>query len=489
MAEKEALSAQTIKKKSVGGAMSYFVRTLLLNGLGLVSSLILGGLLSKTEFAIYGVVTQIIGILTFFSDIGLASALIQKKTEPTQEDYQTIFWTQMTLGTLIVLVCFGLVRGGFFANQLGADGAGVLYALAFGFILATLKVVPSIKLTRELNFSKLVWPQIIEQVVYQGLLITLVWNGMGVKAYTWAIWARGIVGVVAMLYLVPFWPKLIFSKKSFINSFKYGFKFQLNDLLARIKDQLFYLFIASNWVQQTFGVTTEQFGVISFAKNWSMYPYNLTVQNVMSITFPTFSRLQGNNHLIRRAIEKSIYFITLAIFPILTGMCVFFWPLTQVVAHYNKWEDALISFVFFTLAIAPAAISSPLTNVLNAIGKINDTLKLMVLWTVLTWVLTIPLLNVWGFNAVAIASFIISLTSFLPVRMVKKYVDFSLWDQIWRQLTASLCMAAFGLFLMNFWTQSVTMLLVGMVSAGMIYVLVIALTGWKNLWSELRSLR
>ena len=67
-----------IKRKSVSGAVSYFARTLLLNGLGLVSSLILGGLLSVTEFAVYGVVTQIIGILTFFSDMGLASALIQK---------------------------------------------------------------------------------------------------------------------------------------------------------------------------------------------------------------------------------------------------------------------------------------------------------------------------------------------------------------------------------------------------------------------------
>ena len=249
-----------IKRKSVSGAVSYFARTLLLNGLGLVSSLILGGLLSVTEFAVYGVVTQIIGILTFFSDIGLASALIQKKSEPTREDYQTIFWTQMTLALIIVGVCAALVGSGIFAHQLGEHGAAILYALGFGFVFATLKVVPSIKLTRTLDFNKLVWPQIIEQVVYQGLLILLVYRGFGVSAYTWAIWARSIVGAGVMLYLVPFWPRWLFSRESFVASFKYGFKFQLNDLLARVKDQLFYLFVASDFTQKMFGVSAHQFG-------------------------------------------------------------------------------------------------------------------------------------------------------------------------------------------------------------------------------------
>ncbi len=488
-ARERELNAATIKKKSVAGAASYFARTLLLNGLGFVSTLILGGLLEKTEFAVYGVVTQIIGILTFFSDIGLASALVQKKEEPSEKDYQTIFWTQMTLAGLIVLVCFGLVQSGVFASQLGKHGPAILYALAFGFVLATLKVVPSIKLTRSLDFSRLIWPQIIEQVVYQGLLIILVLRGVGVAAYTWAIWARGIVGAVSMLAIVPFWPRVVFSVRSFRDCVKYGCKFQLNDLLARVKDQLFYLFVASSYVQNRYGVTPAQFGIISFAKQWSMYPYNLTVQNVMSITFPTFSRLQSNERLIKRAIEKSIYFITLVIFPLLTGMCVFFWPLTQVIPAYHKWEDALVSFVFFTLAIAPAAISSPLTNVLNAIGKINDTLKLMVLWTVLTWAVTIPLLGVYGFDGVAIASFLISLTSFLPVAMVKKYVSFDLWDQIWRQLTASLLMAAFGLGLMSIWSQDLMHTLVGGVLTGLVYVGSVFLLGRKKLIGEIRSLR
>ena len=67
-----------------------------------------------------------------------------------------------------------------------------------------------------------------------------------------------------------------------------------------------------------------------------MYPYNLTVQNVMAITFPTFSRLQKRPALLKKAIEKSIFFISLSIFPILVGMSVFIQPLTRVFSAVCK---------------------------------------------------------------------------------------------------------------------------------------------------------
>jgi hypothetical protein len=72
----------------------------------------------------------------------------------------------------------------------------------------------------------------------------------------------------------------------------FGAKFQLNDFLARIKDQLYFLVLGQV-------LPLNQFGFIQWAKNWSMYPYNLTVQNVMAITFPTFSRLQKRKDLLK----------------------------------------------------------------------------------------------------------------------------------------------------------------------------------------------
>lgn len=479
----EEADIQHIKKQSVSGVVSYFLRTAVLQGIGLVASLLLSAFFSPSDFGIYGFVTQIIGLLIFFSDVGLAAALVQKKEEPTHGEYRVAFTLQWLLSWLIVGVVALLMLSGLIRDKVGMAGIWVLGSLALSFPLATLKTIPSIRLERKLLFQRLVIPQIFEQVVFYGLLIVLAWNGMGVMAYTYAIIARSLIGVIVMWWLEP-WKEIGFLWNMGVlrSLLGFGIKFQLNDFLARIKDQLFYLGLG-------LVLPLDQFGYIQWAKNWSQYPYNLTVQNVMAITFPTYSRLQHRIDLLKRAIEKSLFFISLTIFPILVGMSVFIWPLTQVVEKYHKWEPAVISFIFFALSIGWAALSTPLVNALNAIGHINQTLKLMMMWTVLTWVLT-PLF-IWkvGYDGVAISAFIISFTSLFSIALVKKHIPVEVIPNIKIALFGATMMAIIGYLGMSHWARSIAWLFMGGVITAGVYGVSIALVGWKKIWQEVATLR
>ena len=64
-------------------------------------------------------------------------------------------------------------------------------------------------------------------------------------AYTWAILARAVIGMVSMLIIKPWRIGIAFDWASFKNLVSFGAKFQLNDFLARVKDQLFYLALGS----------------------------------------------------------------------------------------------------------------------------------------------------------------------------------------------------------------------------------------------------
>lgn len=481
----EVLDEETIakiKEKSISGVVSYFLRTAVLQGIGLVSAFLLSLFFSPTDFGIFGFVTQIIGLLIFFSDVGLAAALIQMKKEPNKKELRVAFTLQWVLSWLIVALVGVIIMTGVVQAKTGTAGVWLLIALALSFPLATLKTISSIKLERKLDFNKLIMPQIFEQIVFHGLLIYLAWNGMGVTAYAVAIIARSIVGVIAMWIIEPWWGIGFHLEKRILKSLlDFGLKFQLNDFLARIKDQLFFLGLA-------FFLPLEQFGYIQWSKNWSMYPYNLTVQNVMAITFPTFSRLQSRKDILKRAIEKSIYFISLSIFPILTGMALFIWPLSQVIDKYDKWEPAIPSFIFFTLSVGWAAISTPLINTLNAIGKIKQTLRLMVLWTSLTWILT-PVLMWWlGFNGVALAAFLISFTSVLSIKLINKFIPVEVWPQTRLALGAATVMAVVGLMGMSIWAESLSKMLVGMVLTISSYVLTVLIFGRKRLFKEVGGL-
>lgn len=471
-----------IKKQAVRGAISYFLRTLLLQGLGLVSILILSAYFVPEDFAIYGFVIQIIGILIFFSDVGLAAALVQKKDEPSITDYRSAFTLQQILSWIIVGAAFAISQQGFIQEKAGQVGVWILAALAISFPLATLKTIPSVILERKLQFSKLIIPQIFEQIIFHGILIYLAINGRGAIAYVYAVIARSIIGVLVMWILQPWSIGLSLSKDSLRSLLGYGVKFQINDFLARIKDQLFYL-VLGLWLP------LREFGFVQWAKNWSMYPYNLTVSNVMAVTFPAFSRLQHDKKALGKAIEKSIYFITLFIFPVVTGMAIFITPLVNLVPKYQQWLPAIFSLAFFSFSIGLSAISTPLTNTLNAIGEINKTLKLMVMWTALTWGLTPIFMNWFGFNGVALAAFVISLTSVVPVWMVKRIIPFNFTNQISTQLMATAVMGVVGLAGVSIWSDSWIKMFMGIALCSAAYLISVLFFGYTKLVSEINSLR
>ncbi|HEX7017964.1 MAG TPA: oligosaccharide flippase family protein [Patescibacteria group bacterium] len=473
---------QEFKKRSVSGAISYTVRSLFLYGIGLVTSLLLAAYLDAEAFGIYGLVTQIVSLLQFFSDVGLGPTLIQKKAQPTVQEFRVVFTVQQLLSWFIFACTVLLAVSGVLNAKLTEAGIWVLLALGASFPLSSLKTIPAIILERKLDFSRLVIPSIFEHLVYSTVLMVMVISGIGVKAYAYAVLLRAIVGVIVMYWLQG-WPMGLHLDRSIIKTvIGTGVKFQAADLLAKIKDNVFYLVLG--WF-----LPLQQFGYITFAKQWSQVPYMLTVQNVIAITFPAYSRLQHDKERLKKAIEKSIFFITLTIFPILVGMSLFIIPVTELVERYAKWQPAIPTFIFFTLSIAWAAVSTPLTNALNAIGKINVTLKLMIMWTVLTWGLTPVLMWFYGFNGVALAAFVISFTSVLPIYYMEQYVNLDIVSNTWRQLLAALLMTAVGYFGLPYWQQSFAWLVAGMVIVGSTYILTFLVIGWRKITTELKSLR
>jgi len=476
------ITIEDVRRKSVRGVVSYAIRTIALQVIGFVATVLLGYFLTPADFGIYFIVTSVVGLLTFLSDIGLAAALVQKKEQPTIEELRTTFTVQQMLACAIFALTIILTPLWNMQNGLHGDGLWLLYALGFSFVMASFKTIPSILLERKLEFSKLVFPQILENLTFYGIAVMLAWKGFGVMSYTYAVLARSVIGVVS-IYMIQSWSiGLAFSKDALRRLLKYGMKFQLNDFLARIKDDLFIVVLARF-------LDPSQMGYVSWAKRWSLFPYQFSVNSIMSVTFPTFSRLQDHPEKLKRAIEKSIYFITLVIFPILVGLSVLAFPMTELIPKYAKWQPAIPSLYFFCINVAFAAISSPLVNTMNAIGKINNTLKLMMMWTVLTWTLTPVAVYMFSFTGVAVASALIAASSYATVWMVKKYVKIEAIDQIWRQGIASLLMGGVLAWGLPYWEKSFVWMGVGVAVGVGVYVAGCVVLGYKKLMFEVNSLR
>lgn len=476
------LAVDHVKKQSVAGALAYFLRTLILQGIGFISVIILGALLQPADFGIYAFVVAIIGVLTFFSDIGLAASLIQKKEPPSLSEYRTAFTLQQILSWVIVVVCLILVATGIVGAKVGLAGEWILLALALSFPLASLKTIPSVMLERSLKFSQLTLPQLFEQVVFHATLILLVWSGLGVYSYIPAILLRSVIGTVVMFGIKPWSIGLAWDRKALSGLVRIGAQFQLNDLLARIKDQLFVVVLGA-WLPLT------AFGYVSFAKQWSLVPYQLTVQNIIAVTFSVYSRLQHDQQLLRKAIEKTLYFIALITLPMIGLMIILVFPTLHVFPVYAKWQPAGMSLILFSLNVACSALTTPFTNMLAAIGKVHITVKLMGFWTALTWVLT-PILVIWrGYEGVAWGALIVAATSFVTLVILKKYVAFSFISHVWRQTLAVLVILLVGWWGQELFGSSLANLLFGAVFLSIIYLLVVFGLGPSILIQNLRGLK
>ena len=162
---------------------------------------------------------------------------------------------------------------------------------------------------------------------------------------------------------------------------------------------------------------------------------------------------------------------------------------TIVLPRYHQWQPALLSLAFFCFEIAMSAISTPLTNTLNAIGKIDLTLKLMMMWTALTWTITPIMIYFFGFSGVAIGSAVIGLSSFITVALVKKHVSIEFIEQIWRQVVASIVMGVVLALNLQLWSRSFIWLGVGVLVGAVVYGTTFLLIGYKKFAFELRSLR
>lgn len=478
----EELDIASVTRRSIKGILALTSRTFTIQIVSFVTNFILTIFLSPAVFGVYFVVSAAIAFLSYFSDIGLAAALIQKKEPIKEKELKATFTLQQVLVVTVVIIAF-LISGkiGAFYN-LERDGVFLFQALVISFFLSSLKTIPSVILERNLRFEKLVIPQIVETLFFSAVAVFFAVKGFGIISFAYAVLARGITGVIAIYIISPWKIGFGFSKESLKRLLSFGIPFQANSFLALLKDDLLVVYLGKV-------LPLSQVGLIGFAQKWAFFPLRLVMDNIIRVTFPSFSRLQNEKETLKKAIEKSIFAACFVIFPSLVGLVIFSPYLVHLIPKYLKWEPALISLGFFSLNAALSSVSTPLTNALNAIGKIRITLYLMVFWTVATWVLTPLAIFLFGFNGVAMASAFIAFSLFIVIYLVRRYIDFSLVDSVKGPFVSAVVMGVFAYFASTVFVKDFLTLIIIALLGGILYLVSMFTLARTDLVSNVRLVK
>lgn len=475
----EEFNDNTIGIRAVKGITALISRSFFLNIISYIASLAIFTYLSPGELGIYTVIIAIQRVISFFTDFGLGAALIQKKSELKKEDTVTYFTIQIFITIFAFLTVF--LSRGFISSYFKLDEVAVwlLVVLVFTIFLSSFKVIPSIQLERQIKFHRLVIPQIIESLVFNLLIIVLLVSGQGLSSYIWAFLVSSIISIPIFYYVSPWKINFAIDKES-LKHLKYGIQFQVKNILATIKDDFLTIFLAKI-------ITFNEIGYVGFGQRNAFFAYRFIVDNVTKVTFSAYSRMQDNATLLKNAIEKSLFYVSLVMFPLIFGIIIF---MPFIIEHFprwhGKWEAGLISLIFFSLNALVSSVSGILINVLDATGRVKTTLKLMVLWTVLIWILTPLLIYFIGYNGVSVASFLVTLTIFITIRLVKKVIEFDLLRSVYKPFLATVAMSLFAFLGTKFFVSDLATLMVIIFLSGLIYLINIYILAKEELHKNLK---
>lgn len=401
--------------------------------LGLVANLVLTILLSPKIFGIYITLLSTIAFLNYFSDVGLAASLIQKKDIDENDVKSTFTFQQILIFSLVVI---GFFFGPFVKKfyQLPIDGLYLYWTLLISFLISSLKTIPSIFLERNIKFQKIVFVQVVEATVFYVAVTVLALLGFGLKSFIFAVLLRSIIGLVLIYSISPWTPKIGIAKQSLKELLSFGIPFQASSFLALFKDDLIILFLAKV-------IGFEGVGYIGWAKKWAEAPIRIIMDNLTKVFFPLISRLQENKEKVGQILEKILYYQTAVLVPIMLTSIFIMPKLVFVIPRYTKWAIALPFFYIFVLSSFLVGYLSPFISLFNALGKVKLSFSFMLCWTIIVWLLTPFLTHLVGWYGFPVTHLIISSTFGFVVFTAKQNIPFNFSRSISKFLFSAFPMA------------------------------------------------
>lgn len=399
-----------LKRRSLAGMGALLVRQVLVKVIFFVGNIVLARILVPQVFGIYAIVSFVVQFFSTFGDVGIGAALIQKKGKLTREELSTVFWLQQLLVWLVVGV---VIVAAPLALKVYATlpliGVWLIRAMAVSFLFSSLKTIPAILMERDIDFKKIAWVDIAENLAFQVVAISCAFMGFEAWSFILAAIARALLGAVIIYALSPWRPTFHYKFEEVRGVLRFGVPYQGNQILSFVKDAVTPLFVGVY-------AGAAAVGYVNWARNFAFAPLMIS-EGFGRVAFPAFSKLQDERELLIKAVERSIRVLTLIMCPTTAIMVALGPEITQVV-FTEKWMPGLNAYYLFCFTPFLVGITMPMASAILSLGKANLMLLMTLVLIVIEWGIGVPAIIKIGFTGIAITQPI----SYLLFIMVYWYV-------------------------------------------------------------------
>lgn len=358
---------QGLRQKAVKGVVWTALQRYSTMLIQFVSGIILARLLTPYDYGCIGMLTIFMLLAESFIDGGFGSALIQKK-QPTQTDYSTIFFWNMSLSVVLYAVLFlsapAIAR--FYgipllSNVLRVQGM-ILFIYAFN-------IVQRNQLQKKMNFKVLSIVTILTSVTALTATIIMAYHGFGVWALVTQYMLTAFIPALVFWFYVRWRPQFTFSWQSFRELFSFGFYMFLTNLLNQFGHQVQGLLIGRFYTADTMGYYSKANATERLAST--------CISKVMSqVTYPLYAEMQDDKAALGNAIKKITLTLSYITFPLMFILLLCAKPLF-ILLYTERWADSVPYFQVLCIAGLAYSLQSVNYQSVAAIGKSRT----MFVWT------------------------------------------------------------------------------------------------------------
>ncbi len=424
-------TAREIKLKTFKGASAMFVRQMVIMALNFFCGIILSRKLSPADFGVYVVSTFVVNTLGLFTDVGLGSALIQRKEEPELRHYRTIFTFQFALILLVVTGIFFLAP--VFVNIYHAQQGVVWYlrVISLTLLISSIGSVSVIKLERRLAYNAFARIDVVTAIVDKSVAVSLAMLGYGYWSFLVAVVCSSLVRVAVTFRAAPWHIGFAMDKPFLKSSIKFGGLFQLAGLTSLFRDNLNALLVGPR-----FGPNAV--GYLNWSHNIAYQGSQIFTQIVNRINFPSLSRVQNEPAVLSDIVSRTLRLLNVLTIPILLTAMALIHEIVAIV-YTSKWDVAIPAFYCYALLMIGGNFTTTLSGFLLATDQAKNNLKIMTVWTILVWVFAIILTPIYGYIGAALSPVVaVIIVSIWLIKLCKKRIDINMFDIFFKPLFSGL---------------------------------------------------
>lgn len=414
------MAEQGLKDKTVKGVGWSAIDNVSQYAVSFIVSIILARLLSPDDYGLLGIVAIFTAICTNLINGGFSNALI-RKNNVTDDDYNTVFITNMGMSLLlycIIFLCAPVIAHFFNRIELIA----LTRVSSLGMIIGAFAIVQQTRLTKRIDFKTQTKISLISSITSGIVGIVMALLGCGV----WSLVAQGLVSQgmrTILLWVYNHWlPKLFFSKRSFSSLFGFGWKLMVSGLLDTIWKELYQVVVGKFYSPATLGQYTRAKG---FAQ---MFSTNIT-SVIQRVTYPVLSEIQNEEERLvgayRRMIKVTMLVTAITIF----ALGAVAEPLIYCLIG-PKWNEAAEYLPFICVSMSLFPLHAINLNMLQVQGRSDIYLVLEIVKKVIG-IAPLAICYFYGIKWMLIVNIFTSIISFfLNSYYTGKRLGYSSWMQL-----------------------------------------------------------